>query len=257
LWYFLLMNTLSEEVLTGEKALDADSSFSHVVALPYTSRLVTEAGTIRTELSWPSEIALHAGIIALNQHNDAKLIVVGEDAHEGLDSTTDLTVERATTAYGVDRGSIWPVYRLGNGKLLNGTYRQIAGASQALVTVKSPNVLGVGFKDHLQRIMQASQGVNFSASFVSVEEVLRVADVHDYDHMLPLIAGIRRTERIKRIIGQKRGLLFNALLDVGRAGHIYLDVDETTGKLVEMSARKRRKQLESRLLATNSTITTK
>ena len=80
------------------------------MVLPYTSRLVADGGGLRTELSWPSEIALHAGIIALNQYEDAKLIVlIGEDDHKGLDSTTDLTVERATKAYGVDRDLIWPV----------------------------------------------------------------------------------------------------------------------------------------------------
>ncbi len=239
-------------VITGEQALSADLPLTHVVVLPYTSRIVTEAGSLQTELSWPSEIALHAATIALNQY-DAKLVVIGEDAYKGLESTTDLTVERATTAYGVDRDSITPVYRLSNGKLLNGTYRQIAGAAQSLVTVKSPNVLTVAFGPHLPRVMKASQGANLLSSFVSVEEIFRAADVHNYDDMLQVIAGIARTERIKRIIGGTRGLLFNALLDAHIVSPVYLDVDEATGRLIEMSARKHRKYLEGKLLDMGST----
>ena len=242
------MNTPdARPVLTGEQALGMESHFSHVVVLPYSSRLVPEAGSLRTELSWPSEIALHAGVIALNKHDGAKLVIIGEDAHKGLDSTTDLTIERATAAYGVGQDSLCPVYRLSNGKLLNNTYRQIAGAAQGLVTTKSPNTLVVAFNAHLQRVVQISQGVNLLAHFVSVEDILTSADIHTYDDLLPIIAGIGRTERIKRIIGQKRGVLLNVLSDMGLVGAGYLDVDEATSTLVEKSARKYREQFEGKL----------
>jgi hypothetical protein len=248
------MYTSESRVMTGEQVLSSELQLSHVVVLPYTSRVIAEAGSLHTELSWPSEIALHAATIASNQH-DAKLVVIGEDDHERLDSTTKLTVERAP-AYGVDEDSVWPVDKLRNGKSLNGTYRQIAGAAERLASVESPSVLTVAFDAHLPRVMKASQGANLLSSFASVEEVLKAANVHDYDDMLPVIAGIARTERIKRIIGGKRGILFNALIDAHLVSHVYLDFDEATGTLIEMSARKHRKQAGGKLLDMSSTAAT-
>lgn len=64
------MSAPYEQILTGETALGLELTLTHVVVLPYTSRLVTEGG-LHTELSWPSEIALHAGVLVLNQHEGA------------------------------------------------------------------------------------------------------------------------------------------------------------------------------------------
>ena len=77
--------------------------------------------------------------------------------------------------------------------------------------------------------MQASQDATLLANFVSVEEVLKAADVHSYDDMLPVIAGIARSEWRKRLIGyiiRQRGRRMAAnLMDIGVVSHVYLDVD--------------------------------
>jgi hypothetical protein len=119
-------------VLSGEAALSPELLVTHIVPLPYSSRLVVGlSNELEPELSLPSDIALHSAVLVQRSHPDAKIVIVGESAYEGLLNTTDLTVERAVgEEYKVDRDSLVPLHALRSGELLNNTYRQVRAVAE-------------------------------------------------------------------------------------------------------------------------------
>lgn len=128
--------------------------------------------------------------------------------------------------------------------------------AQSLVTLKSPNTLVVAFEPHLQRAVQAAKGANLLANFVSVEKVLQAAHVHLYDDILPAIADMRRSELIKRLLGQEKGKVFEVLSYLGIVGSSYLDIDDSGDSpiLVETTARRRLRQVANQVSTAGITL---
>ncbi len=251
-------------VLTGSEALDPELGISSVVFVPYSVRLVLGTNNeLHAELTEPSEIDLRATVLAAEHHPDSKIIVPGEKTYKDQPGGTYLATKRAVESYDVPFKSIVPLYRSRgrSGRPLNNTYSQMRAVGRYLhyAGVRPQNTLIVPLRGHLQRTMEGSQDFGMrGANFVAAEDVLEEAGEPKYDTILSILAGLERSERIKRFIGQNKSGRMLMELAGGITGPCYLDIVETKEgdyKLVDGFAKTQERRILQRA-ATGQSKTT-
>jgi hypothetical protein len=243
-----------DRILTGGQVLDVASVFSTVVVMPYTSRLeLGQGGKLLTSLSLPSEIALRSAVEVYRHHRDSTLVLPGETTYkiDGCLSTTDLMVQEAISNE-VSGESLVPLSRVqgDTGRTLDNTYLQVRAVAEFLGkpdpdTQSQEKVLTIAFEPHLKRVMKIMRANGVQAHYASVESILAETEVSDYDEVMPyIIAGLKKSERIKNLLVHNKGYLLNLLSYITGPG--YLDIIEAEGgdyKLEDGLARTQQKKV--------------
>jgi hypothetical protein len=170
-------------------------SYDFIVPLPYTSTVVRgPEGEPEARLSVMSRMAIDAASLAWQSSPQAKLVIAGETAYEGLPNTTDLMALRAEYHCGVVPEAHVRLHALGNGQKLNNTYLQMRALAEALGG--SSNVLFVPLGFHLPRVARIAKAFGFAgADLTSAETLLRAAGEHRYDVYAPFIPRLATAER--------------------------------------------------------------
>lgn len=223
--------------VTGERALEAP--INNVIVYPYCSNVrLDHEGELETYLSVMSTMSIDAGIELGLRNQNRKLTLPGETPFEDLANTTDLMGERATHA-GIAEGALDGLYNLKDGRPLNNTYLQSQGIKEHTEANDQDlgNSIVVALDYHIARVYGAMAAFQATPRFaVTVESILHARDIRDYDKYLPVIAGLRRSEKLAKlmtpkILGLDKGQIPN--LAVARKGARIVDIaQEPNGTLV-------------------------
>ncbi len=216
--------------LTGETVLEAP--INNVIVYPYCSNVgLDHEGELETYLSIMSTMSIDAGIELGLQDQSRKLTLPGETPFEDLANTTDLMGARATHA-GIAEGALDRLYSLNDGRPLNNTYLQSQGVKEhnddKNEDLDSSVVVALDY--HIARVCGAMAAFQAAPRFaVTVESILQARGIHDYDKYLPVIDGLRRSEKLAKlmtpkILGLDKGQIPN--FAVARKGARIVDITE-------------------------------
>jgi hypothetical protein len=222
------------------------ASYDFIVPLPYTSNLVrSPEGGVEARLSVLSRMAIDAAGLAWQTNPQAKLVIAGEAAYDGLPSTTDLMALRAEYHCGVAPEALVMLHALGNGQKLNNTYLQMRALAEALGE-PSGNVLFVPLGFHLPRVARIAKAFGFAnAASIPAEAVLRDAGEHRYNVYAPFIPQLASFERWLGPLTalDRKGRLLTAITTL--LGGRQMDIVVSEGRIVteNTSAQKKLRQL--------------
>lgn len=189
--------------LTGEQALDPEREINWIVAYPHGSNIGRDATGQGLE-AFPSKltiISMHGAIMLQKQHPEAKIVIPGEtlyDYAEGVPNTTDFMAEQALRE-AVAEDDLVRLSTLPDGRGLNNTYLQTQRVAGYFGGDHS-GIITVTLDYHAERVQGAQQAQDVGMDLVTAEAILREAGVTDYERYASLIAKLRTTELLAKLM---------------------------------------------------------